>query len=510
MLKRRLKLCAKVLLALVLLLMAFLLFERFRGQIALANYKKELIAKGEKLSPQDFMAKFDEADNGAPQVISAIERLQRGTVLPRNPPPRMRIVPSGRAIVGFREPLWVDETTTNHWEALAADLTTNQAVLVEIRAGLALPVLDNQVDLSDGMKMNFLSLAPAKSLTFWLGGAVELALHESRNQDALVPLLLQIQLPRLLAADHIAVSELVRIAIASIARTDTWEALQADGWTDANLAQLQEAWQSQVFLSAMTHSLEGERVFGDVCAEITRSSNAEAVDAIFGWSELFDDADVAGEGNWLQLLSRGACLVRFWKHQVYCRVWRYAWSHQEQRRYLEKMQELIEIARETEQHKSYVKVESALDDLEESAINQNFYAAWRFPSLERSLGALARTVKRAARMETERSLTLTAIALKRHFIRHGNYPAKLDALVPEFLSTVPVDYMDGQPIKYRLNADGSFTLYSVGEDGKDDGGDRSMPEGSKGRDLWRRKDYVWPAPATPEEVAEYRQAAGKN
>ena len=100
-----------MLLALVLLLVAFLLFERFRGQIALANYKKELIARGEKLSPQDFVTKFDKADNGAPQVINAIERLQRGTVMPHNLPPRMRLVLSGRAIVGFREPVWVDKGT---------------------------------------------------------------------------------------------------------------------------------------------------------------------------------------------------------------------------------------------------------------------------------------------------------------------------------------------------------------------------------------------------------------
>lgn len=508
MLKRRLKLCAKVLLTLILLLMAFLLFERFRGQIALANYKKELIAKGEKLSPQDFVVKFDEADNGAPQVISAIERLQRGIVLPDNPPPRMRIVPSGRAIVGFREPLWVDETTTNHWEALAADLTTNQAVLAEIRAGLAKPVFNNQVDLREGMKMKLQHLTPPKSLTFWLGGAVELALHEGKTQDALPPLLLQVQLPRTLAADHIVISELVRIAIASIARTDTWEALQADGWQDADLAQLQATWQDQEFLTAMTHSLEGERVFGDVSAEMVRRSNEDAIAAIYGWQEMFGDAD--DEAAWWMRWPGGESVARFWRHKVYCRVWRFAWSHQEQRRYLEKMQELIEIARETEQHKSYVNAEFALEDLYESIINQNFYAAWRFPGLERSLSVLALTIKRAARMETERSLTLTAIALKRHFLRYGNYPAKLDALVPEFLSTVPVDYMDGQPIKYRLNADGSFTLYSVGEDGKDDGGDRSMPEGYKGRDLWRRKDYVWPAPATPEEVAEYRREAERN
>ena len=508
-----------MLLALVLLLVAFLLFERFRGQIALANYKKELLAQGEKLSPQDFVAKFAEADNGAPQVISAIERLQRGTVMPHNPPPRMRLVLSGRAIVGFREPVWVDkgtfregkwvnETTTNHWAALAADLTTNQAVLAEIRAGLAKPVFNNQVDLREGMKMKLQHLAPLKSLAPWLGATSALALHEGKTQDALPPLLLQVQLPRTLAADHILISELVRIAIAAIAKESTWEALQADGWQDADLAQLQAAWQDQKFLTAMTHGLEGERVFGDVSAEMIRCSNENAISAIYGLQEMFGDAD--DEAAWWRKWPGGESVVRFWRHQVYCRVWRFAWSHQEQRRYLEKMQELFEIAREAEQHKSYTKAAAALDGFAEGLVNRNFYAAWRFPGPEYP-GMFPHAIKRAMRMETERSLTLTAIALQRHFIHHGNYPAELDALIPEFLSSVPVDYMDGQPIKYRLNGDGTFALYSVGDDGRDDGGDLSLqPEKTRLRVLWDRKDYVWPAPATPEEVAEYRRQAGRN
>ena len=41
--------------------------------------------------------------------------------------------------------------------------------------------------------------------------------------------------------------------------------------------------------------------------------------------------------------------------------------------------------------------------------------------------------------------------------------------MPEFLPTVPVDYLDGKLIKYHRNDDGSYTLYAVGDDGKDDG-----------------------------------------
>src|SRR6266567_5402366 len=60
-----------------------------------------------------------------------------------------------------------------------------------------------------------------------------------------------------------------------------------------------------------------------------------------------------------------------------------------------------------------------------------------------------------------------------------------------------VDYMDGKPIRYRVNPDSQFVLYSVGEDEQDDFGSTVVRAGkSSQRNLWDRKDLVWPAPAT--------------
>jgi hypothetical protein len=66
--------------------------------------------------------------------------------------------------------------------------------------------------------------------------------------------------------------------------------------------------------------------------------------------------------------------------------------------------------------------------------------------------------------------------------------------------------MDGKPIKYRLDAGGAFVLYSVGADGKDDGGDTGLlPNKTNLRNLWDRRDYVWPSPALRDEIAAYRK-----
>jgi hypothetical protein len=100
-----------------------------------------------------------------------------------------------------------------------------------------------------------------------------------------------------------------------------------------------------------------------------------------------------------------------------------------------------------------------------------------------------------ARNETQRRLTLAAIALERYRLRKGRPPPNLDALVPQFLSAVPIDPMSAKPLGYRRNADGSFTLYSTGEDARDDGGDPSPRRSTNQLDFWAGQDAVWPSPA---------------
>src|SRR5690242_19763422 len=124
-----------VLLTTIFLLLIFLLAERVRGRIGLAGYKRELIAKGVKVSPQDFITASHTQENAAPEVYEAIKRLKEGTVLPNRYPPAMRLTPSGHAIVGSRENNWVESKVTYRWEELSADLKSNEVALAQVRTG---------------------------------------------------------------------------------------------------------------------------------------------------------------------------------------------------------------------------------------------------------------------------------------------------------------------------------------------------------------------------------------
>ena len=115
-----------------------------------------------------------------------------------------------------------------------------------------------------------------------------------------------------------------------------------------------------------------------------------------------------------------------------------------------------------------------------------------------------RQVEKAVTAETLRRIVVTAIALKRFERRHGKLPAELSALVPEFLKAAPLDPMDGRPLRYRTTGEKTFLLYSVGLDGKDDGGDpKPLDRGAKNFSWTTCADWVWPTPATAEELRDY-------
>jgi hypothetical protein len=68
-----------------------------------------------------------------------------------------------------------------------------------------------------------------------------------------------------------------------------------------------------------------------------------------------------------------------------------------------------------------------------------------------------------------------AIAAARYRLDHGGLPTTLVELIPEYLDEIPVDPFDGKPLRFS-QANGNWTVYSVGPDGKDDSG---MPYDSK-------------------------------
>ncbi len=72
--------------------------------------------------------------------------------------------------------------------------------------------------------------------------------------------------------------------------------------------------------------------------------------------------------------------------------------------------------------------------------------------------------------EAQDALLLCELALHAYHQEHGGSPATLGALVPEYLTAIPVDpFAKLGSLRYTLSKTG-YLLYSVGPDGKDNGG----------------------------------------
>ncbi len=82
-----------------------------------------------------------------------------------------------------------------------------------------------------------------------------------------------------------------------------------------------------------------------------------------------------------------------------------------------------------------------------------------------------------AKREARRAGFDVLLAMHRFKAERNVWPARLDALLPDFLSYMPIDPYSDQPLVYRRNADGDdFVLYSIGENQQDDGGRASADD----------------------------------
>jgi hypothetical protein len=96
---------------------------------------------------------------------------------------------------------------------------------------------------------------------------------------------------------------------------------------------------------------------------------------------------------------------------------------------------------------------------------------------------------------TLNEMALTAIAIKRYELRHLKVPSALSELTPEIMAAAPRDFMDGKPLRYLRGAKGRFTLYSIGRDFHDDGGDTALERSENHGQIaspWTGKDWLWP------------------
>jgi hypothetical protein len=489
----------------------FVLVERVRGGWAWAAWEREVRAKGERLTVAELTPVAP--TNRETRILNAFEaQAALGVRPPADAPGVMRRVAPGKARVTWAAESWIENEGSNSWARLESSLAGLRDQLPAVRAGLTNRAFFIRLDYDQGFDLLLPHLAAEKGLVQALNLGVLDALHRGRlaeAQENLAALTAAVDLSR---EQPLVISQLVRIACGALAQGAVWEALQADGWTEPELAALQAQWQRLEYLQPLGNALRMERAMARPYYEgkYPLRKLVEIIQAgqVLGGGGGGSRGSLGGgtiEDVLGPLLEAGAACRKV----LQVALWRLAWARHDELHAARVIQNWLDEGRQalaTRQAPPPVGREGEGGDNPmpgsgASILGANAYDRARFWLSSMTLPGLERTQDKAVLAEGMRDLTVAAIALKRYRLRHGDWPERLDQLVPDYLKGVPTDWFGTGPLKYRRNADGTFLLYSVGKDRRDDGGDAGDPI-SKNQDR-RAKDLVWLQPATAEEVAAF-------
>lgn len=240
---------------------------------------------------------------------------------------------------------------------------------------------------------------------------------------------------RSLDREPVLVSSLVRTAILSIAAEETQNLLDKAEPSEAALARLAAAMPAPGDRSALTAAFVGERAAGlAIFGQIRRG---EPLQADCGSEfRLFNNLPMVWMGRgWLM-----------YDGQVYIDV----------------MGEFVRLAK-MPSHRSAEGLRAL-----QSRFRQN--APWTHPLTSLLLPTLARVHSLFDRAVARTDAARAAVALRRHKLAAGSYPARLEDLPAALLpGGVPDDPFSGKGLRYKTDGKG-FVVWSVGENTTDEGG----------------------------------------
>jgi hypothetical protein len=485
----------------------YLAEEHLRGRWRLAQWKSAKTAEGERFLIKECLPPPSAEENGF-AALSRVAAMQPGQSVSTLAPPTAKYAAPGRMVPirtladwprGPGGPRELRETNVT-WVELDRELEQWTDSLEEARSVLKQSAFDSKLDYYAGFSLALPHLARFKGLAQSFAIAAADSLHHHRGEEALLNIEAILDLSRAMQNEHLLISQLVRQAIAATAFTMSWQALQESDWTDGQLARLQHQWQLQEFIGPLGHSLEMERAMAlDMYSQMRRSV-ADSARLLGVWSggtstskpvnSLADLGDYLVENSG-ELFFKG----------VYLPVWQIAWSRQDELNYLELTQSFIASARACAEQRSGRPAKKGESEYRDGSANNSTLSRARFLVSSMITPSLQNAVTKSVSAEIQRELAVAAIALTRYELKRRRRPQDLSGLVPEFMAEAPRDFWADSPLVYRPVRNDGFLLYSVGPDGRDDGGDPT-PSTRSGSNfpLSAGRDLVWPEPATKAEV----------
>jgi len=319
------------------------------------------------------------------------------------------------------------------------------------RPGSLYPVVYN---LNDPWGILIPHLANVKTVCLRLDLRACAELAVGQTNQALDDVKLSLRLGDSLNAEPFLISYLVRASAMHITVHSIWEGLVEHKWSDEQLKELQTLLARYNFMADMKRPFDSERAAGILTADLLEQGK-------FTLNTLTADPSSTG----------GAAANAFGKMMPR------GWYDLEKLNYCRLYTLQLDGGFDAGAKKVYpAKIASCTNALQQALAGRNpvstivirhqLLAAVMLPEL-------GNIPKKGAAAQVAADEALIACALERYHLAHGEYPDKLDALAPEFISALPHDVIGGEPYKYRRTAD-SFLLYSTGWNETDEGGQIGM------------------------------------
>lgn len=316
-----------------------------------------------------------------------------------------------------------------------AFLANNQAALALLLQGAALTSSRYPVDLRDGAMTKLPHLAKTKQAAQLLQSEAVSEARAGNTEAAAKAIVAGVRLSRSLEDEPIIISRLVEVADLALTFAGLEQSLSLHAFTDADLTSIQAALQDADGAASFERVLVGERCFSISHFRMPPEELSK----------------VLSSGNGTPDGPSGPELATYFNSPSYQQDIDFTLD------YYSNM--LVAVKK---------PFPASIDAMAE-------YGQLNVPSdliLSRMLlpalgGLIQRGADSAARIRNARA----AIAVERYRLQHqGALPDSLNALVPEFLASVPIDPYDGKPLRYESKPGSGYIIYSVGRNRIDDHG----------------------------------------
>jgi hypothetical protein len=459
---------------LLTLVAGFYAVEKLRGNAAWKAYQADALARGVKLTLADYIpAPVPDERN-----FAAIPVFQDAFKEPPPPDPFNLAQKSGGNLPAFDSVVKNRPIDLHEWQKYfvetkripaagndaAADVLTAlqpyAPLLDQLHTAGARPGCFFPIHYEDGISTRLPHLSLFQHAAQLL--ALRMAAHLAQGQSdaAYEDFHDGLRLYTATAAEPTLVAGLVRLGVLGIVENGVWGGLVRRQWNEKALREIPLDLAEARLMDDYAHSLGSERGFSNVLHDQLAEKSTGELAALLSMAH--------GPAN-----NRAAYSF----YSLYPTGW-LRMSQARNNRYIDEM-----LAR-VSQDPPRIHTDRAVPSeprRDESLLDRTRYMI--FFLLAPALGEIEHTY---AYNQTLLDQTRLGCALERYRLTHESYPSTLDTLVPDYLPAIPGDVMTGEPLHYRVTADGGYQLYAVGANRRDDGGRTDPKLGAR-----QQPDWVW-------------------